>query len=370
MKRRIRWIFAITTVLLACIVFGAWMLPPHDGLLDHATLLTRTEDWDARTLPRLENFWLNDQEVFYLHREANGSLHLYRKTVLPPGNPQAAVDMRLSLPAASIPIQVSPDRRYLSYFLIPRAANGRRLLAPGSRLLSMKDGKQITWKGEWLEEVCWTPDGNGIISVQQYPPYRILTTDIESQKVVTMPFLKPVPAEPEPIRLSPLFAEKSGRLVCIENGPYFLPQLAKQNKISASQVKYINMTQLNFVELDMKQQGTPLRTWSIPVPQDVQQGRVYPSPQHDRLLWVTYSQNVNFLETIIQRVIPHYNSHTHILIRWQISVLNGKNIRDVVRHEVADPKHDHLSMPQWNPDGKRLSFIYNNALYTTPVSGR
>ena len=151
MKRRIRWVLIAAAVLALIAACGAWLLTPREGLMDHATLLTTTKEWDSASLPRLENFWLNDQEVFYPHRETDGSLSLYRKTVLPPGNQQAAKSMHLSLPASSYPLFLSPDRQYLSYLIPNRTAKGRFGSMPVSMFLSFKDGKHTKWTGSLIK---------------------------------------------------------------------------------------------------------------------------------------------------------------------------------------------------------------------------
>jgi hypothetical protein len=366
-KRRIRWIGLAAILLLILFGVGVWLLPSRDGLLDHATLLTSTKDWNSGTLSNvsgLSYYWLNDHEVLYPHQEAGGSIRFYRKTVFPPGNPQSPTPTNSSLPASVTVMGISPDRNSLNYFTFKarRKPNGQDTFT--SMLLTLKDGKRTKLSNDWIEDRFWAADSKGFVVIQSFPAFTIQIRNMETKKVHDYRFHSP------PMRLPmrtdvPLFMEDSGRVVCVENGLHFLPQRASQP--IGIPLSFMNAKQMTFSEMNINQTQIPVRSWSLPVPQDATQGHIVPSPQHDRLLWEFDTENVPRLDLAIHKVFPQYKVHWHTIERWQTSRMDGKDRKSIARFEMPQGYRGSAPSLQWTPDGKHLSFIYHNALYIAPT---
>ena len=99
----------------------------------------------------------------------------------------------------------------------------------------------------------------------------------------------------------------------------------------------------------------------VPPNMDVQQ--VVLSPDRSRLAWkfAVKPLPLGLKATINSGYVRHSSPVTAGL--W-ISDLNLNNLREIGTVDIRD---DHITNLRWTPDGKRLSFIDGDALYTVPV---
>lgn len=370
MKKRGRRLLLEALAVLFILGIGAWILRPRDNILDHATRLASTKVWGSGNLAgRFGYFWLNDREVLYLKPETDNSISLVRKLVFPTDNLQPPSPMIGFIPASGTVMDVSPDGNYLTYYTYqPRSGpNAPDIFT--SILLSLKDGQRTKLSNDWINDRFWTPDSTGFIEIQtspalqagRSPAFRIDIRNIRTKQTRRYQFGSFTKGPITQIFV-PLFMDNLGRVVCVENGPYFLPSMAVLPSLTAHR----NATQITLAELNIHQTQKPVRIWNIPVPRGAAEGQIFPSPRHDRLLWVFYTEDSSSLDAAIHRIFPQYPVRIHTFTNWQITGLDGKDLRVIARFEPTR-EQDISRFPQWTPDGNRLSFICNDALYWIPV---
>lgn len=299
MKQRVRRVFLTTFLLVLLVGTGAWLLSPRQGLLDHAARLADTSDWliaDPANLNAIPHFWINDQEVAFFKREKQAGLRLYREIVLPTGKAKAAIPTNITFPAGSIVAEPSPDRRYLPYLrLVTALPKKQRKASYAPAIVSLTDGTHFPMFDDWFLPHCFTADSKGVVTIQWINRFCAQVRDIESRKTSITP-LPAVNTSPSRPTFSVLFIEPDGRITLVDNGPFFYPSLARRITPAAARLNYLNSQQIRFMEIDTKHRILAPRTWSIPAPQDATNGRLIFSPQHDRILWIAYSQNDSLMD--------------------------------------------------------------------------
>jgi len=99
----------------------------------------------------------------------------------------------------------------------------------------------------------------------------------------------------------------------------------------------------------------------VPANMDVQQ--VVLSPDSSRLAWKFVVKPLPFgLKATINSSYVHRSSP--VIAGLWVSDLNLNNLREI---GTVNSRDDHITNLRWTPDGKRLSFIDGDALYTIPA---
>lgn len=88
------------------------------------------------------------------------------------------------------------------------------------------------------------------------------------------------------------------------------------------------------------------------------------SPDGKHLLWYTQKGNVSILEAWLQRWYPRWHRKTPRIFTCYLSDMHGNGLREIWS-ETIEP-HQTL-LPEWTPDSKHLSFIYQEQLYLLPI---
>jgi hypothetical protein len=110
--------------------------------------------------------------------------------------------------------------------------------------------------------------------------------------------------------------------------------------------------------------------WIVPVPEDAASFYCQASPGHDRLLWTVQSNQMPPLTVFTQKLPKPFKQSARYRCRWMVSDLRGRNMRTISEFEISSLYYNRpdLISPQWIPDGKHISFEYQNALYMMPVN--
>ena len=124
-----------------------------------------------------------------------------------------------------------------------------------------------------------------------------------------------------------------------------------------------NTTELKFLEFDLQHLDATPRTWIIPTPKDTTYGNVHISPSGDRLLWRIESREYRFFDRCIHFIIPIFKMKEIFTVSWRVSKLDGSGVREISCHVVPSAGYEKDAIPEWTPDGKHVSFIYNDVLY-------
>jgi len=101
----------------------------------------------------------------------------------------------------------------------------------------------------------------------------------------------------------------------------------------------------------------------IPIPVEAELRECRLSPQGDRVAFLLYVEQQTLLETILRRFLPTFTQPKQQRIELWISGLKGDaHCLGVMRL----PDTPDISRPysmKWLPDGKRISYIYDNAIW-------
>jgi hypothetical protein len=317
--------------------------------------------------------WLTNEELLLFRHNPDKSVTLLRRKVLPAGNPGPATP----LPVASLVnpqfVMVSPDRAMIHVISSNRGApkqitsslkGAPRRTFTTSEFVSLRDGRSegvhSGWAlGEWYagtQSVCECEYDKTLTATLHYFDGR-KDTEITVNGVTDVPLMKG--------NVWPLFIEASGRVVAYGDG-YYLGVVTPAVKAKyGSQVS----TKIPFVEFNLKNPDTPGTAWTVPVPADAATFYCQVSPGHDRLLWTVQTNRMPARCALTQKLPKPFKQPTRYLCRWMVSDLKGHNMHTIAEFEISDLYFNRpdLITPQWNPDGKHISFEYQNALYMIPA---
>lgn len=101
-----------------------------------------------------------------------------------------------------------------------------------------------------------------------------------------------------------------------------------------------------------------LHRYRVPLPENTSADTIAFSPQADQIAWLLRPKD-----------LPNVNGYPAWCSLW-ISGLDGTGMRKIGSQDTHQDTQGRLSSPyslKWMPDGKRLSFLCNGALYTVPT---
>lgn len=351
--------------LLVLSALAVWFWQSGNGLLNHAVLLVPAERWvgTERRNGDIANYtWLSNTEVLLFRRHSFRALSLERRKVLPPGRFTPAVSTGMPSLGSPESAALSPDHTTLHLrYHTPTAPRGARTR---SEFVSLSDGRTLGsvngWAlGAWCEGLPATCeleyDRSLVATLHRFDTGRDTTIDIVS----------PTGAPLRRGSLWPLFVERSGRVVAMEDS-YFdgivTPAVIAQAGSQLSRVRTL-------LEFNLNRPRDISRRWSVPIPADAATFLCQASPTHDRLLWIVQSNRMSPLATLTQKLPAPLRQPARYGARWMVSDLEGGNMHTVAEFEISDLYFDRpdLISPQWTPDGKAVSFEYRGALYLLPV---
>lgn len=130
--------------------------------------------------------------------------------------------------------------------------------------------------------------------------------------------------------------------------------------------------QVYFYDMALTPAARPSRTYTVSLPGNYYADTIALSPSGDRLAWKLYGHHrssVSFLNGLLWHLFPNLAQSPQPVIGLWVSRLDGTGMHEV--GEMPVPRQDgwnlSLSDLSWTPDGKRLSFTYDGALWTVPI---
>jgi hypothetical protein len=175
------------------------------------------------------------------------------------------------------------------------------------------------------------------------------------------------------------FADGTRNYTCIgnveESGSARLEWIPKSDTNGvelADPVLHVNIWYSKLTHRD--QPGFPIslvKGKSVQPPTTVDTIELTASPDRTHLAWLLDGANANPLSTFIHRICPSYNPKPSRYRSISVSHIDGSHIQEVGRID-EDGSHapdDMINSLQWMPDGKHVSYVCKNVLYSLDVTG-
>jgi hypothetical protein len=282
-------------------------------------------------------------DVAYLRKNSNGLFQVCYQPMSATG-PMGAVRTGPELPSTAQFGQFypSPDEQWVAF----SQANGR-----GNRtVLLSADGKTTRSIGSAGESFStWLPDSRSFLSLCIQPRPGMKVTHLDTPRTEFIAALTPLEMP------SPMFE--------FANGPDF--QIGRYfNNSQPNAGPAGNAPTITVRSFPMSKPDVVRKTWTVPVPPGCQDAVAYVSPDRKHLLWITVTIKPPVTSTWLNGAfgtrspMPNYETHCYL------SDLNGNNRRPIM--EDVARRFGEVS-PSWTPDGKHLSFLYQNQLYLVPI---
>lgn len=289
-------------------------------------------------------FWLSDHEILFFR--GNDPLQAFRYDTRTQRETPAllAAPPRLS-PAKGFPLFVSPDGRWLLWV----STRGTRMTPVASRITGKPAAVFWTQSSYDDTNVAWLPDSSGW--VWQIPSGKV--TYRLSGAPLSATARDDKHASDQPHLLGPFAAlHRYGRA-----GFNFSPAVV-------GQADFCFLPLPRTVPLTVNGRDCPL---SLPAGAQTRAVLVV-SPRGDHAAWLTQSwREAPLVVRWIYRFAPGiWERLTRYESTFWVDDLDGGGPRPIatITSHVGDLTP---SPPSWTPDGKRLSFIHNGALWTLPA---
>ncbi len=382
-RRKWSWIGALGLTALAVAALVILRHLAQRTLLDRATRITEAPRQYApgSNLPTHASghyLWLSDHEVLCLIAEGSSD-HAYRlDTRTGQKTPLETLNAAFRAVTPNGETHLSPDGRRLLWtgvrhaqnvwppsrsgintrYVLPRPGNyyqDFRVMVTaldGSQQIDRQQGGNLAWQPDnrgWMR-LIW---GNGAPRIQ--------TQTLDSPRL-TEQTLSDVT---ETVLKAP------GGTYGTRGGLQILGVTPNQHLLTASPAPLLP-GQVYFYDMALTPAARPSRTYTVSLPGNYYADTIALSPSGDRLAWKLYGHHrssVSFLNGLLWHLFPNLAQSPQPVIGLWVSRLDGTGMHEV--GEMPVPRQDgwnlSLSDLSWTPDGKRLSFTYDGALWTVPI---
>lgn len=361
--------FAIGIILMAAMLgFLIWRATSNNGLLDHAILIGRFPEWRE---PPKWNYngpkydWLSNEEILLYHPNQYQTYSLLSKKVIPPG--VSAPSEPLSARPFSNPMSaaLSSDKRTLRLiYRIPpyhKLAVGKNKAM--SRFISLKDGHSSKEIPGWCLG-SWREGASSLWDIEYRGKLTASITHYDTGKKETKVLKAITGIKDQYLWCNSIDA--SGRVITMGDSYYDgIVTPSDKVKLGSQAIPFITIYDFNLNAPD-----APARSWTVPVPPDAAHFKGTVSPTHDKILWMVESNHIRFPYNAMQHLPGSLKQKLKYSERWMISDLQGHGMRTIAEFQIDDLYFNRLNMisPEWTPDGKNVSFIFEGGLYLLPVN--
>jgi hypothetical protein len=348
----------------ALLIVAIFVIGRPKSLLDNATQAAYTGDWKSARTPRWSQVpfcWIGPSEVLYAGAQEGDRLRLMRKRIdLPDATPAA---LPITVPISAINWRLSPDGRRLCWSEwkpVQRTASGK----PAHNVCTIVslDGKSaVSFKTDSGHAV-WTADSSSVLTTFQPTISSLQENEIGTGK--SRELHVPQTRLRHVWELAPqvVYAYPDGRALVAERGPGFF-----RSPVDREPTAY-NTNKLLFTEYDLSRSPITAKQWTVPTPPNAEFGVSIISPQGDKLFWQASRIVVSPADLFLQRVVRGYRARSTLSVRLLVSDLHGGGMHTIAEYQTAGPRPiPRFSGACWTPDGKKISFVLNNRLYTLPA---
>lgn len=241
-------------------------------------------------------------------------------------------------------MRLSPDGKWVVW--MERGLRWVALSLDGIHAVSSDNGPGLATGG--IPELVWMPDSRHFTALTDYSGYTLHIYSLDAPSHPQERQLPPFPSEWIPkvnffLRL--IGFPSAGRALC---------DLIGDDEQGIPNTDFYN------VPIDGKTADS--RHYTIPIPKEVRINGIDAlelSPQGDRLVWC-------------YRYLHYFNNGYSNRQEIWVSDVDGSHVHEIGFHEMTriegqQAMSDILIALQWTPDGKRLSFLYKDALWTVPA---
>ena len=362
-KKKAFWILGVCTLALAA--EGLWWTRPPNAL-ERATKVVTVPEWRSSNRSTIESYlWLTNKDLLISKPNAQNQERLFR----------GSVDKQ--------PLELKPDSLAKPIDMWERMFNSNRFSPYGEwatiseytvnfyRLYVFQTGDQTRRRYEFKRdqssqsflEPFWSQDSKTLYSIEWATrKLHRLRPDIDAEETL-------------PIQILPnsLPNIKDTSIVGISNAGLLIIQ--KQHLPTAIGMRAIfefpDMLELYAVGFGADK--TFSRIGSIPLRQNESEVNVpllKLSPKGDRLfLGVASVRHSPFLDWLHKRISWLPDGNYGIEQGWVMNLDgSGKHLIGEFTAPFGNRKeHPWIVEPEWTPDGKKISFLYDDGIYTIPA---
>jgi len=369
-RRRKPWpcliLLAIACTLAAWIIYIVAAQPR--SLLDSATRAAYVGNWYGVSANHPENgapfCWISDQEILGARDEGTRQ-RLVRKRLN--GTEQALL---VTVPTRGYTWLLSPDRKMVQWADVanPQMTVGSALPTDFERVSTL-DGHVLVertteqrpiWGAQsdslfYMEHGTWD-----LLSRTRMDPV-LHRLDLAAGRVVGFHLggMPPLLQNAAPFTtVRPLAQTPDGRILILQCG---IPKTPKYS------------TSYRCALFDLNHPSEPVESWQMDQPQGSIRSDLYPSPDGQRILWVSYDTvTVSSITRFLSRWIPAMRTSPRTRVRLCVSDIHSHGMREIGRYIATDisnrPSYSmRYIMPSWSPDGSKIGFVFNSYLYTLPA---
>jgi hypothetical protein len=131
--------------------------------------------------------------------------------------------------------------------------------------------------------------------------------------------------------------------------------------------KPLTATEIEIVDSTLADVIAPSHRYKVPVPPGAEVRDIVFSPEGDRVAWMLRFPNQHIWPEFLCRLIPALKASPKVSHAIWVSRIDGSQMHEVGHMEVPTAQANAYFELKWVPGGKRLSFIYQDTLYTVPA---
>lgn len=372
-RRRLAFL-AILSCVIALAIGGAMYLSRRPtSSLGAARLFCVVSDWTGRAQhPAQDGYdWLDANTALLvsrpllLHPPRDGPAYLSQIKSDARNPSDTAMPLPFTLPVTAKQEHVSPNGHFLAYYESAVLA-GR----PVTYLVVRRmDGSNVL-HAEWPTDgqTLWAPDSRSLVQHRGYDA-RLRRISLATGRVENIRVALPLDYSAEFAG----FTDRGTALFAKDGLTFQDPAVLARLGMPTSAV---NVPQVSLIEVSLESPSRVVCTYSPTLPSGAGGGFIALSPKGDRLFWgAICATKISPIQVAIHRLLPFIRGNGTIVERGWVSHLDGSHMKEVGFYEmpIGRPSRIHprapilIYAPKWTPDGKRISFIYEDRIMTIPA---
>jgi len=351
-RRRRQWKWIFGGALILCLLLATGRYSRKRSLLEQSTRVVDSHDgW------RQPYRWISDHQILVDHWQEEEPLYTYdirtqQEVCL------KALNQKLNRGHCTSDmdwLRVSPDGTRLLWSQFS-SSPVHGIWMDGSHFFTEvppRNSEIPPWT-----EVRWTEDSRHWVAFAKSPSGATEARIYYDGDPAHKPTIVPVAASDHSVPLETIDLDTTQSLVL---GDHILACAAYDTERDKGSAE--------IVDIGIGAHVTGLKTRHITLPPHAYIEDIVLSPQGDRIAWLLSMRGGPDWLLQLQRRIPRVHLQAERVEGVWISRIDGAEMHEISRREV-DTKHrfpPRLDQLQWVPGSKRLSFMYQDALYTVPA---